>query len=406
MARILIAWEFGAGLGHLTRLLPVAEGLGRQGHRLTLALHDLGAARAAGLATRLAATDFAIRQAPRWPLPRGPQVSRIPTHSLADVFKLINYHEAPLLYSMARAWRQLFREVSPDLIVADFSPTLRMAVAGECPILVIGNGYTIPPEGRRFPPIRPWEPLLPPESAAAEAAVYRAVATTMNGLGYPTVEYVSDLLSGTSTFICTIPEFDPYAAYRDKPTFDPFNLPTIDKVVPIDLRPANTAFLYMPGDHPDLPSALDAVLELGLSGAAYIPGLRQPLKDRLPSPRFRIFDSPQPLGRILPSVRVLIHHGGLSTAYAGLASATPQLIMTWNLEHLVTARSVKQFGAAIVTTQAQRSDVAAVATALRSLSTNRRLWVAAEAGAKGIAGRRRGDPLTGILGACRELLAA
>src|SRR3954465_6898642 len=33
MATILLAWELGRGSGHLVRLLPIAEGLARRGHR-------------------------------------------------------------------------------------------------------------------------------------------------------------------------------------------------------------------------------------------------------------------------------------------------------------------------------------------------------------------------------------
>src|ERR1700719_265388 len=126
MARVLIAWEFGAGLGHLTRLLPVAAALGRQGHRLVLALQDLGAARATGIADRLAGADFTVQQAPRWPIPKDPALSTVPTHSLADVLKLVGYHDASLLTEMAQSWRRIFEASAPDLVLTDFSPTLRM----------------------------------------------------------------------------------------------------------------------------------------------------------------------------------------------------------------------------------------------------------------------------------------
>ena len=142
MARVLIAWEFGAGLGHLTRLLPVATALGREGHRLVLALQDLGTARVGGIADRLAGTDFVLRQAPRWPIPRDPALSCVPTDSLADVLKLVGYHDTRLLSRIAESWRKIFEEVAPDLVIADFSPSLRMAIGLRVPLIVLGNGYT------------------------------------------------------------------------------------------------------------------------------------------------------------------------------------------------------------------------------------------------------------------------
>jgi len=406
VARILIAWEFGAGLGHLTRLLPVAEKLGRDGHHLILAVAELAAAREAKVGEKLAKASFDVRQAPRWPIPKGPEVRQVPTHSLADVFKLIGYHDRRLLSDIAAAWSVLAAEARPDLIIADFCPSLRMVAGHSCPMVVLGNGYTIPPAGRSLPPIRPWEQTLPPASVAAEDEVHSAVNQVASSFGGPGFEHLGDLFSGHRTFVCTVPFFDPYAAYRLESTFDPFNLPLTGPVVPVDRRPPNSAFLYMPGDHPDLAAVLTAVRGLGLEGMAYVPGLPAGIKSRFAGGALQFCAGPQPLGEVLPTVRVLIHHGGLSTAYSGLASATPQLLMTLNLEHLVTARGVAQFGSGIVLSQTRPRDPESLAKALRALTTDPRPKIAAEAAAKSVAARKRAHPLSSILAACGELLAA
>ena len=45
MAKILLAWELGSGLGHLVRLLPLARGLAARGHAVTAVLPDVAAGR-------------------------------------------------------------------------------------------------------------------------------------------------------------------------------------------------------------------------------------------------------------------------------------------------------------------------------------------------------------------------
>jgi UDP:flavonoid glycosyltransferase YjiC (YdhE family) len=105
-------------------------------------------------------------------------------------------------------------------------------------------------------------------------------------------------------------------------------------------------------------------------------------------------------------VAVLVHHGGLSTAYAGLASGTPQLLATWNLEHLVTARGVARFGCARVTMQNQQRKPDAMAEALHGLAIDEGPRQAAQAAARIVAQRKRESPLSSILAACDELLAA
>jgi len=44
MANILLAWELGGGLGHLSALRPMVTGLAEKGHRVFAALRDLSRA--------------------------------------------------------------------------------------------------------------------------------------------------------------------------------------------------------------------------------------------------------------------------------------------------------------------------------------------------------------------------
>ena len=52
MATILLAWEFGAGMGHLMTLRPIADGLVRRGHRVIAVLQDLSQAQESFSASR------------------------------------------------------------------------------------------------------------------------------------------------------------------------------------------------------------------------------------------------------------------------------------------------------------------------------------------------------------------
>ena len=41
MAKFLLAWEMGAGIGHITRLQPIAKELVERGHRVYLAVREV-----------------------------------------------------------------------------------------------------------------------------------------------------------------------------------------------------------------------------------------------------------------------------------------------------------------------------------------------------------------------------
>ena len=168
--RILFGWEFGAGLGHVTRFRPIGDRLVAAGAEVVVALLDLDRAGPfLDPATARTRPGYRLLQAPRWNLPSNPAIRKIPTHSFADVMRLIGYGRGPALAPRLTAWESIIDEVRPDLVVGDFSPTLNLAARGRVPRIVIGNGYTIPPAGRPLPPIRPWQTDLQEFSVRHEA---------------------------------------------------------------------------------------------------------------------------------------------------------------------------------------------------------------------------------------------
>jgi rhamnosyltransferase subunit B len=404
MAKVLFGWEFGAGLGHVTRMLAIVDGLRRAGHECVVAVSHL--ASAGSLVPRLPVNDSGtlVVQAPYW-TPRTDS-RNIATLSLADTLQLFRYGNPSLLSIVAQAWWGLFSAVNPDLVVADFAPTLNLAVGNACPIVVLGNGYTVPPPGRRLPPIRPWQTELPPASIQAEDDIINAVNAVRAQFGYDEVPFVADLFSGTRTFICTIPELDPYAAYRRQSYLRPFNYSQIASRCPIDQRAPNSVFLYLPPNHRFLLITLEAIASLELDCLAYIPNLPPAIGSRFGSPRMRFCRDPQPLGRIVPSVRVVVHHGGLSTAYLGLRAATPQLVLPHHLEHLVTGFGLGRLHVAAVISAGQNPDKDAIAGALRRLLEDRKIGDAAEAAATSLGDTDIVDPVASVVEECAKMLGS
>lgn len=343
MARILFTWEFGAGLGHLNRFIPVAEHFARAAHRIVLAVPD-------GKAldyTRRAFDGMGgveVRVGFHWPPPRDPKARQVPTHCLADVLRLFDFHNVAKLAEAVKRWVDLVNDIEPDLVIADFSPTLALAKAGERPFVVLGNGYTIPPVGRLLPPIRPWQETLHAFSRANEAEVLHAANRVRWRLRLPPVDYVADLFGGDRSFVCTIPEFDPYRAYRTVPPMLPFNIAAAPKGAPAGERDRRV-FAYLPANHPLLATLMAALGGLDAAVDLYIGDAEGAA---LPAPPANVtrYAQPLPFAEVLPQARLIVHHGGLGTAYAGLLAATPQAALPINLEHTVTARALTALGVA------------------------------------------------------------
>jgi rhamnosyltransferase subunit B len=406
MARILIGWEFGSGMGHLTQLVKVAEALALRGHSFVFALRSLDAVGSLRIPERLAPAKVEFRQGPDWDVDPANADPSAPRHSLADALSVYAFQQHPRLLSAAHAWQAIVREADPDLIIADFSPTLRLAAGDRCPFVVVGNGYAIPPAGRALPPVRSWEAKLPPASIEAEAEITRTVLAVRRALGLAPVAFLSDLFSGDSTFVCTIPEFDPYGAYRRKPIVDFFDAPVVESLRPLAERQANRAHLYMPGSHPALTVVLSALQETGIMASAYVPSPTSVMLRQFSGPRLRFFPQPPPLVNVLPRCRLLIHHGGMLSTFTGLATATPQLTLPRLAEHVTSTLGARKLGCVTGVGLAKQADRAWIVGMLRKLVGDLSQWERAEACARRLAARPRKDPLPAILAACDELLAA
>ncbi len=398
--RVLFGWEFGAGLGHLTRFRPIGDRLVAEGAEVVLALQDVDRAGPfLDPATGRTRPGYHLLQGPRWNIPADPSIRRIPTHSFADVLNLIGYGHRVALSRRLTAWEGVLAVARPDVVVGDFSPTLNLAARGRVPSVVIGNGYTIPPPGRPLPPIRPWQEALEGFSLDHEAQLLEAINAVQTARGAAGVGHLADAFSGDRTFVFSLPLVDPYARFRTEPTLAPFNMPRGIRPRPWDRRREAGVFLYLPSAHAHLNVALEALAASGTAGEAYIGDLQPGAERRFARPGLIVHAEPQDFAEAMPAARLVIHHGGLSTAVAAVMAGTPQLILPWNLEQLVTARAVEATGAAAIV-PAER------ATANRTVVRDRGRAAKAEAAAAGIDLGNPEDGVAAVVATIRRMAGA
>lgn len=403
MARVLMTWEFGAGLGHLNRLLPVAARLRAQGHDITIAVPAPAAVRAIvdNALARTVPLDrpplVSLTASPFWPGPTDPAARKVPTHTLADVLKLFGYHDLERLRAMAARWDSLVGDTRPDLIVSDFCPTLTLAVAGRVPHVGLGNGYTIPPAGRTLPPIRPWEREPPGFSRVHEALMLRTINGVRTERGDRPVGFFADLFSGDRHFVCTIPEFDPYARFRDGPTLIPFNVTRMPPGTPPRQRPDDHVFVYLPNNHPLLKATVAALSLSPITGDLYV---KDPPAGLMAPSNFRVHGKPLHLPDILGQTSLIIHHAGLATAYAAALAGVPQLVLPYNLEHVVTARGLARMAGALVREATRPAAPEELAGLIKQGRTDEKILAAASNAAQELARRPWQDGVSAVIEGC------
>jgi rhamnosyltransferase subunit B len=394
---VLFAYELGAGLGHLNRLLAVAKRLA-PAVRPIFAIPDVAWGEP-HIRTALGSSTQVV-QGVRWAPPTSPDARQVPTQTFADVIRLFGFGETATLRSQALAWRAIIKDLSPDLIVADFAPTLRLASEGLVPTVVVGSGYTIPPAGRVLPSMRPWDPRVPPKSRFHEGMLLAAVNEVRDALGGPSVDHFADLLGGEAAFPCTLAELDPYRDTRTGPVWWPFNIP--------DVRPAGLSgvagdadvFCYLSAEHPALGSVLKALSALDGRSQLYVSGIDPKIVARRCSARVAIHTKPAAFDRVLPRVRLFIQHGGLGSSYAGLLAGVPQLVLTQNLEQAINAYGVERLGAGKRVSVPPVPSPETLGGEIRRILDNSAAAAKAMAVAEDVASRRHEDPVAAVVSAC------
>ncbi len=332
MARVLLAWELGAGFGHLMALAHIARTLVPE-HQVTLALPavDEGALFFRDLPVRVRpACTFDTRET--LPLRAG---RRFSARDYGDILAFQGFAEAATLAPQLAAWDALLREVDPHLVVADGSPALCLAARGRVPTIATGAGFAVPPTHLgAFPVLQPQRAPL----VSAEALLDN-IQRVLTERGQPVADSLPAQLQVEAHLARTLPELDPYRTTRSSPAAGP--LQPLLSVQPS--APARSFVMYV-GTRSPFRLLFQALQALCYQGTAFVRGLAHHDVLALRSQGLAISAEPLALAEHLARVNLVIHYGGLNLASEALTAGRPQLLFPLHLEQALTARALSELG--------------------------------------------------------------
>ncbi len=334
MAKILFGWELGTGHGHVARLLAVARGLAAAGHQPIFAVRNL-----VEPAALFDGCSFPVFQAPVWLGDTRIGRSSFSAAALSDIFYTQGFGDPDELTPMVEAWQALIDTVAPDLIVSDYAPTLCLAAFGAHPMVVVGDGFTVPPgKTPEFPLLRPHEPVT-----ITQRRMVQVIAEVQRRRGRPAPESLPELFAAEARFVCCLPELDPYREDRLEPVLGPFQpLPE-----PCPLPEARHYFAYLAADAPSMGRARAGLPEVTYEGAIFIRSAPRGLKEYFRGAGIEVFDKPAPIRQVVREARAVVHHGGIGTTEVALGIGRPQVLLPRHLEQNLTARSLEALGLAV-----------------------------------------------------------
>lgn len=349
MKRILIAFELGGNLGHLSRCIPIASALRDRGHQVMFAVRDTRSA--AGLLPRY---SLPFIQAP------APSNQARGARTLANYSEMLidyGYGDTVGLTGLVSSWVELIRLFKADTLLVDHAPTALMAsyVAG-VPAIAIGNGFAIPPQTSPQPSIRPWENTPEERLIRADQQVNDAIGKVLTNLGASPIS-LTDLFKDIS-LLDTFPELDHFGPREGGNYIGPVYAAVPDAP---SVRWQNSGefkvLAYLRPEVGGFSSAVDALRQCSGEVIAVIPGVLPQQARALASKKMRISTAPLSLPELLPETDLMVSYGGTGTVAQTLLAGIPQLIAAWHIEQHIASLRVESMGAGLAIGKERSRDV-------------------------------------------------
>jgi UDP:flavonoid glycosyltransferase YjiC (YdhE family) len=332
MKTVMFAWELGRGLGHLMNMRRIAQRLTPHGVRTIAAIDDPSSA------GPLQNAVDEIVGAPRWPLHSRPAAQRfvLSSTTLNDILSGAGLADGAAVDRLLGAWDELFKSARPDLVIADFAPLAALAARGRIPLVLIGNGYTLPPqEMPRFPLLHRQAPPMWDEERTL-ATVNSAVCRR----GWTMLERLPQLFSGDACLVQSFPLLDPYDTQRiqelDGPIFDRMPEPMV--------AGASSIFVYLSAGYVPHPSIFGALKPFARHVRIHAPRAPVDKLDDLRHAGAQIDPEASPLAEVLPATRLLVHNGGSGVASEAVVAGVPQLVLSAQIEQDLSGEALRFAG--------------------------------------------------------------
>ena len=389
MARILLGWELGNGIGYARRLAAIAGRLSAQGHEPVLALRDPKA---------LADPVHAVLQAPVVVGRLRPGTQGFVPAGFADLIACNGFGFADHLSEILKGWRSLIDQVRPELVVAEYAPSLVLAAWRRLPTVSIGTPYLMPPaEEPRFPEregVRPY---------ADQDAVLDVMRRAQQMLQSPLPERATQPFAEAIRVPYGLPELDPWSRQRRERLHGLW-----EAAAPAPPASSPRLFAYLSPQAPVFRAAAEGLARAGIPGEAFIPDCPAPLQALLSAAGIALHRDPPPLAEAVAQASLVFHHGGIDTAQTALALGRPQLVLPRYLDQRLTGEALAALGLALLLNRATAT-APSVASELRRLAADATMAQRAELRAILIRRRGIGDALaasveaaSGALGRERE----
>lgn len=336
--RVLLAWELGAGRGHILIQSWIAETLRRRGYEPILAVQRLDTLNAFGPSL----SETAYFQAPVWPGLIDPRKYWLPGDPVtrADLLAEKGMRDRTAIQYMIAAWEKLINEVNPDVIVGDSSPACLMAARGKIPTIATGECFTLPPRN-----LETFSHALGVGQAPKynEAELIAEVNAGLHLAGRARISRLAEIFTADRSCVSAFREFDPYAEFREEPYAAPW-APVWDWNTPSKGAELFGYFSIPTGIENTLFPALREIARSGIPVRLYVPYLQQEASAWLAESGVSIEPEPLSFEAIQRRSRMVMSIGSLSFASCALVAGLPHLVISSGVFKFQLGAAIERLG--------------------------------------------------------------
>jgi len=333
VSRILLTWELGLNLGHLTRLLPLAQHLKAQGHTVLVATRDIQAA-----SRVLGPARIAFMQAPH--LAQGIPLAHRPS-GYADILLSQGWSSPAVLHALTHAWLNLFRLYNPERLILDYSPTVSLAARiANLPTALVGNGFELPPATDPLPHFPGFSWATAAKAANSETLAITHANAVLNAFSGRPLTALRDLMAGQHRFLATFPELDHYGERAEAryigPLLGTLQAPRVD-------WPAGEGpkiFVCLRPDTNHVRTLLAALTEVKGRIICVATGFTREALEPFRKEHIHYYAGLVDLST-LTDADLCITYGAEGTLLRFLLAGVPQLISPWHVETYMVGRRIE-----------------------------------------------------------------
>ena len=350
--RVLIVWEHGGNLGHMSRLLPIAIALRKEDCEVFFAVADVPMAR-----RYFGNLNFNFVVLPSVPL----GIVREPgALNHADILLKLGFGDTTKAQLCVNQWVGLFHSIKPASVLVDSSPLAFYAArCAGLPALMIGHGFELPPIAGERPCFTPWVENAAQKVIQLEERLqqgFHALAQSLSPnlrLSAPTS--VDDLFRPDQLALLAWPEFDHFdrklcaeravSGYRgpiwaEAPGAKQYDWPDRD-------GPKVLCYLNLRDKRYDL--VWQALKQNGANVLEISPNGVAKASEAARGWGIQVVEEPILLGALISTCDAVVGHGGMGLTSMALHAGKPILLLPEHLEQTILAYRLSKQGLAIAT---------------------------------------------------------